>query len=95
MNQSASHEIILPTLGIYKLSMLIHTFVLVGLCVRVAGRLSCLPPKQTPQVGSRLVSPPLCQCVTLGTFLDEHLLPFCDVPHDQQLGGEEVMVNYQ
>lgn len=70
----------------------IHTFIDVGLCVGVARCLSRLPPKQTPQVGSGLVASPLIHRVTLGTFLDKHLLPFLNVPHVQQLGGEEEMV---
>lgn len=68
---------------------MIHTFVDVGPCIGEAGCLSCLPPKQTPQVGSHLVGSPLCHCVTLGTFLDEYLLPLIDVPHDQQLREDE------
>ena len=75
-----------------SLHTLIHTFIDVGLCIGEARCLSCLPPKQTPQVGSGLVASPLIHRVTLGTFLDKHLLPFLNVPHVQQLGGEEEMV---
>lgn len=63
----------------------IPTFVNVGLCVGEARCLTCLPPKQAPQVGSHLVAPFLFHCVTLGTLLDKRLLPFLDVPHNQQL----------
>lgn len=77
----------------YVWAFVILTFVDVGLCVIEARCLSCLPPKQTPQVGSHLVTPPLCHCVTLGAFLNKHLLPFVDVPHDQELGGEEMVAN--
>lgn len=73
------------------LHSVIPTFIDVGLCIGEARRLSCLPPKQTPQVGAHLVAPRFVHRVTLGTFLDKRRLPFGDVPHDQQLGGEERM----
>lgn len=61
------------------------TFTLVGVCVGETLCLSGLASHQTPEVWAHLVLAPFVDCVTLSTPLDENLLSFLHVTHNNQL----------